>query len=49
MKKAEDDKKRKEAEDAALPEEERNKIKNKNEAEALKEQGNAFYKKREFN
>jgi len=40
--------KKQEAEDAALPEEERAKIQNKKEAEALKAQGNDFYKQRKF-
>jgi len=47
---AEEERKKKEAEDAeaSLPEEERLEIQNKREAEAIKAQGNDFYKKREF-
>lgn len=47
-KKKEEEKRKKEAEEAALPEEERKAIQNRKEAEALKEQGNTHYKKREF-
>lgn len=47
-KQAEEERKRKEAEEAALPEEERNKINAVKEAEALKLQGNEFYKKKQF-
>ena len=45
-KKAEDERKRKEAEEASLPEEERIIIQNKKDADELKAQGNNFYKKR---
>ena len=47
-KKEEDEKKKKEAEEAALPEEERLKVQTQKEAEALKAQGNDFYKKKDF-
>jgi len=47
-KKAEEERLRKEAEEQALPDEERQVIQNKKDAEALKAQGNDFYKKKEF-
>jgi hypothetical protein len=47
-KKAEEEKARKDAEDAALPDEERIAIQNKKDADAFKLKGNEHYKKREF-
>ena len=47
-KKEEEEKKKKEAEEAALPPDEQLKIQTKKEAEALKNQGNDFYKKKDF-
>jgi stress-induced-phosphoprotein 1 len=47
-KKEEDEKKKKEAEDAALPEEERIKVQTQKEALAFKDEGNAYYKKKDF-
>jgi len=49
LKKQEEDARlKKEAEEAALPEEERVKIQMRKEADAIKAQGNDFYKKRQF-
>lgn len=46
--KEEEERKRKEAEEAALPQEEKDKIARKKQAEAIKNEGNEFYKKRQF-
>jgi stress-induced-phosphoprotein 1 len=46
--KAEEEKKRKEDEENALPEEEKSRIARKKQAEVKKNEGNEFYKKKQF-
>lgn len=47
-KQEEEERKKKEEEENALPDEEKLKIQQLKEAEALKEEGNKFYKKKDF-